>query len=160
MVEAASSCRAHVYPEIRRLSNSINANSVGHSCENGVPGKDARARSAKGFRGDVMVWKKLQQLEVAAAAAARKPQWRAVEIVAPRSACPAAQSLKAKRFLSADAPALPVPECIRPGECRCIYKKHTDRRDGPRREDEDTGIRRFVLPSEDRRARPGRRESD
>jgi hypothetical protein len=105
------------------------------------------------------MWRKVQQQEIAAASA-RKPAWHAVEILAPKTACPAARALKGKRFLSAEAPVLPLPQCSRSGACGCVYKKHTDRRADARREEDDTGIRRFVMPADDRRKGRGGRKSD
>ena len=42
--------------------------------------------------------------------------------------CEAAKSLAGLRFLSGEAPALPLPDCDRPDACRCRYQKHSDRR--------------------------------
>jgi len=105
------------------------------------------------------VWRKVQQLEIAAAAV-RKPHWHAVEVVAPKRGCAVALILKGKRFLSVEASLLPMPDCARPATCSCVYKKHADRRAGPRREEEDTGIRRFSTLDQDRRVTRGRRKSD
>src|SRR5947199_9063179 len=46
--------------------------------------------------------------------------WHSVSIVGNPGACPAAEGLRRKRFLSKDAPPLPVPECSSPGRCKCI----------------------------------------
>jgi hypothetical protein len=87
--------------------------------------------------------------------------WHAVEIVAPRSACAAAQALKGKRFLSADAPLLPLHDCPLVSSCHCVYRKHADRRDSAvRRADDDTGIRKMRPAEEERRSRRGRRKDD
>jgi hypothetical protein len=105
------------------------------------------------------VWQK-EPKQKAAVAAAQKPKWHAVEIVSPRSGCPAAQALKGKRFLSAEAPVFPLPECTRSAACTCVYKKYPDRRAEARREQDDTAIRRSAAPSPDRRTKKGRRKSD
>ena len=85
-------------------------------------------------------------------------QWNAVSIVSTSASCEAARALKGQRYLSAQAPRLPLPQCTSPGNCPCTYKKHSDRRAGPRREDEKTGLRR---PANDERRRSrGRRSSD
>jgi hypothetical protein len=90
-----------------------------------------------------------------------KHPWHAVEIVASKSACAAAQGFKGKRFLSAEAPLLPLRDCTLPGSCHCVYKKHSDRRDSSvRRSEDDTGIRRIPSATQERRARRGRRKSD
>jgi hypothetical protein len=46
----------------------------------------------------------------------------------------AAQRLKGKRFLSNDAPTLPLPECVM--RCGCKYRHYEDRRGQPRRAEE------------------------
>ena len=91
-----------------------------------------------------------------------KHPWHAVEIVAPKTACAAAQALNGKRFLSAEAPLLPLHDCALTGSCHCVYRKHTDRRDGDtvRRSEDDTGIRRMAPALEERRSKRGRRKSD
>jgi hypothetical protein len=88
--------------------------------------------------------------------------WHAVEIVASKTACAAAQALKGKRFLSADAPLLPLHDCALTGSCHCVYRKHADRRDSStvRRSEDDTGIRRMTPPAQERRSRRGRRKTD
>ena len=56
--------------------------------------------------------------------------------------------------MGADAARLPLNECATPATCRCAYRKYTDRRDGPRREEEETGMRRGITQP-DRRVRRG-----
>jgi hypothetical protein len=85
-------------------------------------------------------------------------QWSAVSIVSASNSCEAARVLKGKRFLSAKAPRLPLPECTLSAACRCTYRKYADRRAGPRREAETTGLRRTI--TEDRRTSRGRRSTD
>jgi hypothetical protein len=86
-------------------------------------------------------------------------RWAAVAVVTAGGGCEAARALKGKRFLGADAPRLPLKECATPSTCRCTYRKFGDRREGPRREEEETGMRRSItLP--DRRTRRGRRSDD
>ena len=88
-------------------------------------------------------------------------RWHAVEIVAPKTACASAQALKGKRFLSAEAPILPLHDCALPGSCHCVYRKHSDRRDSTvRRSEDDTGIRRMPPAAQERRSRRGRRKTD
>lgn len=45
-----------------------------------------------------------------------------------RQACPAIQGLTGQRYLSAEAPALPLPGCDQQ-KCQCVYSHHGDRRD-------------------------------
>ena len=47
-------------------------------------------------------------------------------------ACDAAMQLQGKRFLSAEAPSLPLPECNQ--KCHCYFKHHNDRRHDDRRD--------------------------
>jgi hypothetical protein len=86
-------------------------------------------------------------------------RWSAVSIVCPSVSCAAAQALKGRRFLSAAAPRLPLPDCTLTGSCRCVYRKYEDRRAGPRREAEASGLRRSS-PSPERRRTRGRRSTD
>jgi hypothetical protein len=90
-----------------------------------------------------------------------KNPWHAVEIVAPKAACAAAQALKGKRFLSGEAPLLPLPDCALSDSCHCVYRKHGDRRDDSvRRSEDDTGIRRMTPALQERRLKRGRRKTD
>lgn len=64
----------------------------------------------------------------------RKPvsSYHAVAIVPGRNACAEACALRDRRFLSREAPVLPLPGCnVSPCECR--YEHHDDRRKGLRR---------------------------
>jgi hypothetical protein len=92
-----------------------------------------------------------------------KPQidlrWHAVDIAVGPSACAAAQAINKQRFLSKEAPRLPLAECTRPASCRCAYKHHKDRRDEPRRWSGQGG-RMGLLPQGERRAKRGRRADD
>jgi len=85
--------------------------------------------------------------------------WNAVSIVCTSASCAAAQALKGRRYLGADAPRLPLPDCTSAAACPCVYRKHPDRRAGPRREEDATGLKRSS-PSPERRSRRGRRSMD
>jgi hypothetical protein len=75
--------------------------------------------------------------------------------------CAAARALIAKRFLSAEAPRLPLADCAEAGSCPCAYKHHADRRAQPRRAVELGGLRRGrVVLEQERRTLRGRRETD
>jgi hypothetical protein len=63
-----------------------------------------------------------------------KQPWHAVSVVGQFGACPAAEGLRDKRFLSDEAPPLPLPECSSPRLCKCIYCHYSDRRAILRRE--------------------------
>ena len=96
----------------------------------------------------------------AGAAAKRPPSaHHAVSIVPGSRCCAAVQALEGRRFLSRDAPVLPLRQCDRP-ECTCRYQHHEDRRVGPRRAREmSVAVDGWV--EEDRRtSRRGRRKKD
>jgi hypothetical protein len=87
-------------------------------------------------------------------------RWSAVAVVSTSGACEAARAMKGKRFLGAEAPRLPLKDCTSPAGCRCTYRKYADRRAGPRREEDQTGMRRSGLAQQERRVRRGRRSTD
>jgi len=68
---------------------------------------------------------------------------RAMPVARPRASpfhavtvygtCSAARELGGRRFLSKDAPALPLTGCAAPGGCSCVYRHHPDRRVGDAR---------------------------
>lgn len=86
-------------------------------------------------------------------------RWNAVSIVSATTSCAAVQALKGRRYLGADAPRLPLAGCTSAEACRCVYRKHPDRRAGPRREIDSSGLRR-VSPNPERRKSSGRRSTD
>jgi len=78
-------------------------------------------------------------------------------LVAPATACAAVLACKGKRFLSAEAPRLPLPECDA-RRCDCKYRHFADRRDGARRADESGAPDARV--TKNRREKRGRRADD
>ena len=86
-------------------------------------------------------------------------QYHAVSVRASGNACPAVRALGNTRFLSMEAPLLPVPECTDPSRCRCRYRHWDDRREGPRR-DADHGLPGALWTQRERRERTGRRSTD
>lgn len=86
-------------------------------------------------------------------------RWHAVHIGAGPNACPAARTIGKRRFLSKDAPRLPLPDCTMPAACKCAYKHHKDRRAAPRRWTDQGGAARLRTQGE-RRGPRGRREDD
>jgi hypothetical protein len=89
--------------------------------------------------------------------------WHAVEVRSRLTACPACRALAGCRFLSSEAPSLPVRGCRHPMECRAVYVHHDDRRAGPRRDSELPGTSRIGSAREgvaERRIGRGRRSSD
>jgi hypothetical protein len=86
--------------------------------------------------------------------------WHAVAIVAGKDACDLARALRGKRYLSrTEAPALPLAACPGRDACHCTYRHYTDRRGGPRRHEERSGLKRQP-PKTDSREKRGRRDPD
>jgi hypothetical protein len=69
---------------------------------------------------------------VAAAPRKAPSRFHAVTIVPGRNACAEARALVDQRFLSRDAPTLPLKNCGTP-QCECRYEHYDDRRKGNRR---------------------------
>jgi len=90
----------------------------------------------------------------------RKPAtFHAVSVIPGPSCCAAAKAIEGRRFLSKDAPVLPLKGCDR-SQCACHYQHHQDRRTGPRRARE-MGVAIDGWAEEDRRAaKRGRRKTD
>jgi len=88
------------------------------------------------------------------------PRWNAVSIICATGSCDASRALRGRRFLSTEAPRLPLAECSAPAACLCVYKKYPDRRGGARREEDKTGLRRPVAGESERRSKRGRRSTD
>ena len=87
--------------------------------------------------------------------------FHAVSITAGLGACPAALALRQKRFLSLEAPALPLPACTSPGYCLCKYQHHSDRRTTLRRLTDRGGIPYPRIGKPELRKNPfGRRAAD
>jgi hypothetical protein len=95
-------------------------------------------------------------------APAKKAQttYHSVSIMPGPRCCAAARDLVGQRFLSREAPPLPLKDCDRP-ECQCRYEHHQDRRRGPRRARE-LGVAIDGHDGVDQRgkAKPGRRKTD
>jgi len=105
---------------------------------------------------------KLQDSRAKKGASAPRPPktWHAVSIVPKGASCQAAHAIRATRFLSAEAPRLPLAQCTNSKSCICAYKHHEDRRGQPRRNDETDGLRRGGKVSEERRSSGDRRKTD
>ncbi|MCG9711545.1 hypothetical protein L1D29_01755 [Shewanella insulae] len=90
--------------------------------------------------------------------------YHCVEIVNDDGLCGSAMKLKGKRFLSKDAPTLPLPGCSE-GECNCRYMHHEDRRGQTEDRRIDFGVTSElygVFGEPNRREQPakGRRQTD
>ncbi len=90
---------------------------------------------------------------------AKRTVFRGVSIDArDQGVCSAVAELHSKRFLTDEAPILPLDRCPHPLSCQCVYKHFGDRRTGLRRgSDEGLPIREF--PNE-LRLGVGRRVTD
>jgi len=85
-------------------------------------------------------------------------RWHSVVVAGPANVCAAALACKGKRFLSSEAPRLPLEGCDA-ARCECRYRHYNDRRGEPRRSDERTGAAR-TRASTERRGTRGRRATD
>jgi hypothetical protein len=90
-------------------------------------------------------------------AAASNP-YHAVSILPGASACASAYRTAGQRFLSREAPRLPLPSCDA-RTCGCRFKHHKDRRAGPRRHS-DVGLVSAPSQGKERRQSRGRRAED
>jgi hypothetical protein len=92
----------------------------------------------------------------------KKPvnRFHAVSIVPGPRCCAAARELRKERFLSTDAPPLPLTGCDR-HDCTCRYEHHQDRRRGLRRA-RDMGVAIDGWVETDKRGdqKRGRRKED
>jgi hypothetical protein len=92
--------------------------------------------------------------------------WHAVAISTGVSCCKASVFLRQTRFLSSQAPPLPLQGCSQPKSCVCKYKHFGDRRSGPRRVTESELFQNALSRhkaaawTQERRARRGRRATD
>jgi hypothetical protein len=87
-------------------------------------------------------------------------RWHAVAIRPMGSSCAAAQVCRTARYLSREAPRLPLADCTKPDTCACVYKHLADRRGPPRRQDEQDGLRRNSKVEQERRQTGDRRKND
>ena len=86
--------------------------------------------------------------------------FHAVSIVARAGcACTAVSLIENVRFLSNEAPMIPLAACETPSACRCTYRHYRDRRDDKRR-DADAGLAGRPYFAQERRLIPGRRAGD
>jgi len=53
--------------------------------------------------------------------------------------CRAVGAIAGQRYLSDEAPLIPLPDCETPRDCRCVYEHFADRRTDTRRES-DIGL--------------------
>jgi hypothetical protein len=80
--------------------------------------------------------------------------FHAVTIQAGRNCCHEARALQGQKFLSREAPSLPLKNCSS-DDCTCLYQHHDDRRAGPRRA-RDMGVAVDGWQEADQRVLKGR----
>jgi len=85
--------------------------------------------------------------------------YHAVSIRRAGRCCEEVMEMESRRFLSVEAPDLPLSACSMPTQCQCKYRHHTDRRDDPRR-DTDVGLPDRGFFGGNRRFLWGRRGND
>ncbi|MGA2839843.1 MAG: hypothetical protein ABSG18_06620 [Steroidobacteraceae bacterium] len=100
------------------------------------------------------------QLKGNLSASRQSTPWHAVSVVTGRWCCDAARGIIGSRFLSREAPRLPLAQCSSMEACSCSYRHHVDRRGTPRRKDEAMGMRRMAPVPNERRLDRGRRADD
>jgi len=88
------------------------------------------------------------------------PSHHAVSIATGPRCCEAARTLRGERFLSREAPKLPLKDCDR-ADCACRYEHHKDRREALRRA-RDMGVAIDGWVEKDKRGKQmrGRRKGD
>jgi hypothetical protein len=96
--------------------------------------------------------------KAAAPAPKRVMSYHAVTIATGARCCSAAEALREQRFLSREAPKLPLANCD-VLQCECRYAHHDDRRRGPRRARE-MGVALDGYEGAEKRRRPKRRKGD
>ena len=85
-------------------------------------------------------------------------RWHAVSVKPGPGACNVADTGRDRRWLSREAPMLPLPGCSKPASCRCTYQHHQDRRTGEaRRAEEADAFARPAKVVDERRTRKTRR---
>ena len=84
--------------------------------------------------------------------------YHAVSIIPGSNACQAAHRFSGHRFLSGQAPPLPLPTCDA-FNCECRFRHHRDRRAGARRRS-DIGLMPGAYAGDERRNTRGRRKDD
>lgn len=83
--------------------------------------------------------------------------YHAVSILPGPNACDAARRFAGKRYLSSEAPPLPLPSCDA-FHCTCRFKHHNDRRVGPRRT-ADLGLITVMWNGPEKRKQAGGRRA-
>lgn len=85
--------------------------------------------------------------------------FHAVSIIPGPRCCDAVRQMQGTRFLSKEAPRLPLPGC-QSSACRCRYAHHADRREKSDRRNRDVWNPLVAVSMNDRRHNRGRRITD
>lgn len=86
--------------------------------------------------------------------------YHAVTVVPGPRCCDEARQLKGKRFLSREAPQLPLKDCGR-ADCTCRYEHYPDRRGGLRRvRDMGVAVDGWIEEEKRKISKRGRRKTD
>jgi hypothetical protein len=102
----------------------------------------------------------MKQKTTTAKSAAKTQPWHAVAIVGRGTCCAALDSYRGARFLSGQAPRLPLANCDRPQACACTYRHYPDRRTEQRRDSDAGAPMGSAKPAAEKRSSRGRRASD
>jgi hypothetical protein len=90
--------------------------------------------------------------------------WHAVGISVGKPCCHASAAVRNVRYLSREAPTLPLMGCNQSKQCLCKYRHFSDRRRGPRRDVErfEKKLSRPIVSAsiKERRVSRGRRATD
>jgi hypothetical protein len=90
----------------------------------------------------------------------RQPsRWYAVSVVPGDACCKMVRMHQSTRWLSAEAPRLPLPGCDEM-HCDCRYRHFADRRTDVQRKQDRDGWNRYYKGDERRSGVRGRREAD
>ena len=90
----------------------------------------------------------------------RPSPFHAVEIRCTGNACQAAQDSRGERYVSAEAPRLPLDKCDQSDRCQCIYQHYDDRRGDSRRDAESGFPAQGESAHVEQRKAKGRRAAD
>ena len=96
------------------------------------------------------------------AADSKASPYQAVSVHCYEGACDRAKKLQGERYLTAEAPVIPLSTCTA-SRCHCVYRHHEDRRSGEkdRRKLHDlSGATPATSDMDDRRHGSGRRATD
>lgn len=106
------------------------------------------------------LWRRGRRDSEEAAAPTQRSPYHCVMVVPGAGACQTARTLKNARFLSDEAPELPLVSCDS-ANCQCTFAHFDDRRHGDRRNPYSAESHGYSTQGGDeRRRRRGRRQTD